>query len=58
MARRLHSTLIDYLVVAISPALMMTLVGSLVLFLLAVFYQGSYQGRLEYFVSLFVLGTS
>ena len=41
MARRLHQTMADYVVIAISPALIMTLVGSLVFFLLAVFYRAS-----------------
>lgn len=51
---RLQKTLTDYLVIAISPALIMTLVGSLVYFLIAVFYHGGYQGRMEYIFSLFV----
>lgn len=51
---RLQKTLTDYLVIAISPALIMTLVGSLVYFLIAVFYQGSHQGRMEYIFALFV----
>lgn len=51
---RLQKTLTDYLVIAISPALIMTLVGSLVYFLIAVFYQGGYQGRMEYIFALFV----
>ncbi len=40
MARRLNKTLLDYVIVAISPALIMLLVGSLVFFLIEVFYQG------------------
>ena len=56
MARRLHKTLVDYLVIAISPALIMTLVGSLVFFLIEVFYQGNFQGRLQYIFALFVIG--
>ena len=51
---RLRKTLTDYLVIAISPALIMTLVGSLVHFLIAVSYQGSFQGRMEYIFALFV----
>ena len=54
--RHLHKTLVDYLVIAISPALIMTLVGSLVFFLLEVFYRGNFQGRLEYIFALFVIG--
>lgn len=51
---RLQKTLTDYMVIAISPALIMTLVGSLVYFLIAVFYHGGFQGRLEYIFALFV----
>ncbi len=55
MARQLKKTLIDYLVIAISPALIMMMVGSLVLFLVQVFYQGNFQGRLQYIFALFVM---
>ncbi len=51
---RLKKTLADYVVIAISPALIMTLVGSLVFFLLAVFYQGQHQGRLHWVMLCFV----
>ncbi len=44
----------DYVVIAISPALIMTLVGSLVFFLLAVFYQGEFTGRLHWVMACFV----
>ena len=54
MARRLHQTLADYVVLAISPALIMTLVGSLVFFLLAVFYQGEFELRLHWVMACFV----
>ncbi len=47
MARRLDKTLVDYLVIAISPVLIMTLVGSLVFFLLEVFYRGEHSARLH-----------
>jgi hypothetical protein len=57
MARRFQKTLVDYLVIAISPALIMTLVCSLVFFLQEVFYQGNFQGRLQYIFALFVIGT-
>lgn len=56
MVRRLHKTLVDYLVIAISPALIMLLVGSLVFFLIEVFYRGNFQGRLQYIFALFVIG--
>jgi hypothetical protein len=55
MARRLKKTLLDYLVIAISPALITLMVGSLVLFLIQVFYQGNFQGRLQYIFALFVM---
>jgi len=57
MATRLHKTLIDYVVIAISPALIALLIGSLVLFLVQVFYQGSFEGRLVYIFTLFVIGS-
>jgi len=57
MAKRLHKTLLDYLVIAISPAVIIALVDSLVLFLILVFYRGNYQGRLEYVFTLFVIGS-
>ncbi len=51
---RLQKTLTDYIVIAISPALIMALVGSLVFFLIQVFYRGGFQGRMEYIFALFV----
>ena len=54
MATRYNKTLADYLVIAVSPALIMTFVGSLVYFLLEVFYQGNFNGRLHYILSLFI----
>ena len=56
MAKRLQKTLLDYLVIAISPAIIIALVDSLVLFLVEVFYRGGYEGRLEYVLTLFVIG--
>jgi hypothetical protein len=44
----------DYVVIAISPALIMALVGSLVFFLLRVFYQGDFQVRLHWVMACFV----
>ncbi len=54
MARKLHQTMADYVVIAISPALIMALVGSLVFFLLGVFYQGQFQERLHWVMACFV----
>ncbi len=56
MAGRLKKTLVDYLVIAISPALIITLVGSLVFFLLEVFYHGNFPLRLHYVFALFIIG--
>ena len=44
MAKRLHKTLLDYLVIAISPAMIIVLIDSLVLFLIEVFYRGNLRG--------------
>ncbi len=54
MSTRYDKTLADYLVIAVSPALIMALIGSLVFFLLEVFYQGNFDGRLHYILSLFI----
>jgi hypothetical protein len=54
MAKKLYMTTEDYLVIAISPALIMALVGSLVYFLIEVFYAGDYAARLDYAFGLFV----
>ena len=54
MAQRLPKTLVDYLVIAISPALIMTLIGSLVFFLLEVFCEGPFEARLKYVFTLYV----
>jgi hypothetical protein len=50
-------TLADYVVIAISPALIMTLIGSLIYFLLEVFYPGEYQGRMRWVLGCFVFGS-
>ena len=55
MAGQPRPTLADYAVIAISPALIMTLVGSLVFFLVEVFYQGGHGSRLSFILALFVL---
>src|SRR5579871_1017110 len=51
---RLDKTLADYLVIAISPALIMTLVGSLVFFLLEVCYRGQFESRVHWVMFWFV----
>lgn len=49
-----RQTELDYAIIAIAPALIMVLVGSLVLFLAALFYQGGYPERLTYILCSFV----
>lgn len=46
--------MIDYLVIAISPVLIITMIGSLVFFLLEVFYRGQHDARLHMIFGLFV----
>lgn len=55
MARRSPETLADYLVVAIAPLLIMLLVGSLMWFLVEVFYVGEHKGRLLWIMAMFVI---
>jgi hypothetical protein len=47
----------DYSVIAISPALIMALVGSLLFFLVEVFYQDQYQLRLQFILAMFVMAS-
>jgi len=56
MPRRTPETLADYLVVAICPALIMLLVGSLLFFLVEVLYQGEFELRLLFVLAMFVMG--
>jgi hypothetical protein len=56
MPRRTPESLADYLVVAICPALIMLLVGSLMFFLVEVFYQGQFELRLYWVLAMFVMG--
>jgi hypothetical protein len=49
-------TLADYLVIALSPVLIMALVGSLVFFLIEILYEGDYKGRLQWILFFFVFG--
>jgi hypothetical protein len=53
---RSDQTLADYVVTALSPALIMALVGSLVFFLLEVLYSGKYEGRMQWILFFFVFG--
>ena len=57
MARnRPRGTLVDYLVAAIEPALIMIMVGSLMFFLLDLWYHGPFLERLRWILFWFVLG--
>ena len=57
MARsRSRGTLIDYLVAAIEPALIMVMVGSLMFFLLDTWYEGEALERLRWILFWFVFG--
>src|SRR5207237_9878067 len=47
-------TLADYVTMALSPVLIMALVGSLVFFLLEICYVGQYSGRLQWTLFFFV----
>ena len=51
------SSIAEILVTAITPALIMILIGSLVFFLISVFYVGEFQARLKYICALFVFAT-
>ena len=55
-AEREPPTTTDYLVTALSPVLVMLMVGSLVFFLVEVLYAGKYSGRLLYTLFFFVFG--
>src|SRR6478736_2103412 len=56
MSRRIQPTLMDYVVIAINPPLIIVLINSLIYFLLEMFYQGQYPERLHFCLSLFILG--
>ncbi len=53
---RREKTLADYVVIAISPALIMALVGSLVFFLLEVVYRGDHPSRILWVLTCYVFG--
>src|SRR5829696_1901248 len=55
-AKREPPTAADVIVTALSPVLIMGLVGSLVFFLAEVFYAGQYESRLLYTLFFFVVG--
>ncbi len=55
---RPNQTVVDYVTIVLSPALIMGLVGSLVFFLLEVFYRtdGEWKERLQYILFFYVFG--
>jgi hypothetical protein len=55
-AEREAPTAADYVVTALSPLLIMLMVGSLVFFLVEVLYEGKYSERLLYTLFFFVIG--
>ncbi len=55
MVTRPRQTLVDYLVIGISPALIMGMVGSLLFFLLTILYHGQYGARLTFIFAMFTL---
>ncbi len=56
MADKPRPTLADYVTIALSPLLIMALVGSLVWFLVAILYTGEFVERLRYILFFFVFG--
>lgn len=56
MAKK-RQTLADYMVIALSPALIIVLLASLVFFLLEISYEGDFSGRLTWVMFWYVLAT-
>ncbi len=52
---KLHPTSVDYIIVALVPALIIGMICGLTYFLIFAFYQGNFSSRLMYLFSLFVL---
>src|SRR5215472_9080517 len=50
-----QQSLADYVTIALSPVLIMALVGSLIFFLLEVLYVGQYSGRMQWTLFFFVI---
>ncbi len=57
MAKKQYKTLADYLVIMISPLLIMLLVGSLVYFIIEIGYHGDRESRLKWVMFWFVIGS-
>jgi len=57
MSNRLDKTAADYIAIAVGPALIMLMVGSLVYFLVELYYEGDFADRLHWILSCFVFAT-
>src|SRR5262245_46739348 len=57
-SERPNQTFVDYVTIVLSPALIMGLIGSLVFFLLEIFYatDGPWKSRLQWILFFFVFG--
>ena len=55
--RHLHKTMVDYVAIAIAPALIMLLIGSLVFFLVDAFYSGDFVFSLKFIFTMYVIAT-
>ena len=55
-AAKLKPTLADYVTIALSPALIIAMIVSLVFFLVAILYRGEYAGRLHAILLFFTFG--
>ena len=55
--RRQVKTLFDFMVIGLSPALIILMLGSFVFFLLTVFYQSQYENRVLFIFAMFVMAT-
>jgi hypothetical protein len=56
MADKPRPTLADYTAIALSPALIMALLCSLIYFLIEVLYRGDFEGRLQYIFFFYIFG--
>jgi Domain of unknown function (DUF4129) len=55
-AEKPRPTTADYVAIGLSPLLIMSLVGSLIYFLVEILYRGDYEGRLQYIMFFYIFG--
>lgn len=55
MASRPRKSAIDYVIIALNPTLIVVMIASLVYFLTLCFYRGSFLGRMNYILMLFIV---